>query len=67
MVAVLRALEDLQNSRGQAAPALGLFVVWEVGIPRKSAAVAAAFDNTARRGERKLASSTGGDSCKTWL
>jgi hypothetical protein len=67
MLAVLRELQDLQDSRDQAAPALGLFVVWELRIPRESALLAAAFDSNSRRGEREMASSTGRDSCKTWL
>jgi hypothetical protein len=65
MLAVLRELEDLQDSGGQAAPALGLFVVWELGIPRKTAVLAAAFDSIARK--REMASSTGRDSGITGL
>jgi hypothetical protein len=67
MLALLRALEDLQDSGGQAAPTLGLLVVWEVGIPRKSAVLAAAPDGIARTGERAIASSTVRDSGITGL
>jgi len=67
MLAVLRALKDLQDSGDQAAPALGLLVVWEVGIPRKSAVLAAAADSIARTGEMETASSAELDSGKMWI